>query len=438
MHPEQSVESLERFHELLLPATIENALRTPFYAAHWVGHDPASITKGSLSRLPLVDKQAIRHAGRAAQNRAQLRCDEIFTSGTTGTPLVTVIGDREQRYIERFYRQTLVERDDQPLRRGLLINNLYHGHHTSIPVPIHFHKIGLYDAGSFEHGRRVIAGRHEDAGVADTCTVLYGLERHLRAFTADAIDRREVPPDRLEIIISCATYLTAQWRGIHERTWGCAVVDRFGLSEIFGGATQNLACGWWHFDPVVIPEVIGHRSGAVLREGRGLLILTALFPFQEAQPMVRYSTGDLVEVTHTRSARAGQLAIRPLGRAHCGVPFPEGDGWLLTPAQIYEVIDSLPGIDRVPLYRDALQVRDPRAIGHPKYRIDHDVALGKVGIHLRIVLSSGGDVAAARAHAMEGFLAEGSPLAGAVACGEASLTITFEPDLAPQFISRPP
>src|SRR5262249_52436588 len=147
-------------------------------------------------------------------------------------------------------------------------------------------------------------------------------------FTADAMGHNQVFSSNLEIIISCASYLTPQWRASHERTWKCAVIDRFGLSEIFGGATQNLACGWWHFDPVVIPEVIGHRSGTVIKEGRGLLILTGLFPFQEAQPMVRYSTGDLVDVTHTRSSRPGQLAIRPLGRAHCGVPFPEGDDWL--------------------------------------------------------------------------------------------------------------
>jgi hypothetical protein len=437
LYADQSVESLERFHQTLLPATLENALRTPFYAALWAQCDASTITKGSLSRLPLVDKQAIRLAGRAAQNRAGLRCDEIYTSGTTGTPLVTVNGDREQHYIHSFYSASLAERD-RPQRRGLLFNNLYHGHHTSIPVPIHFHKVGIYDGSSFEHGRRVIAGRHEDANVDDTCTLVYGLERNLRAFTTDTRDRYQIFPSNLEMIISCTSYLTAGWRALHERTWGCPVVDRFGLSEVFGGATQDLTCGWWHFDPVVIPEVIGHRSGAVLREGRGLLVMTGLFPFQEAQPMVRYSTGDLVDVTHACSSRPGHLAIRPLGRAHCGVPFPEGDEWLLTPAQIHEVIESLPGIDRVPLYRDSPQVRDPYAIGHPKYRIDYDVKLGEVRIDLRIVLRSGADQSRARAHVIVGFLERETPLGDAVAAGEASLNIAFEPDLAPQFISRPP
>jgi len=431
------VEAVRALHETLFPATIENALRTPFYAARWAECDLAGITLDGLSQLPAVDKQAIRRAGRAAQNRTGLRCDEIFTSGTTGVPLVTVNGDREQRYIVDFYTGLLAQRGG-PLRRGLLFNNLYHGHHTAIPVPVHFHKVGIYDGSSFEHGRQVIAGRHEDAGVEDTCTVLYGIERNLRAFTADTIDRKQPVRSRIQYIISCATYLTSHWRRLHERTWGGVVVDRFGLSEVFGGATQDLVCGWWHFDPVVIPEVVAHRSGAVIREGLGLLLLTGLFPFQEAQPMVRYWTGDLVEVTHGCPAHPGRLAIRPLGRAHCGVPFPEGDGWLLTPAQLYEVVDSLPGIDRVPLYRDAVQVRDPHAVGHPKYRIDHRVEHGKARIDLRAVLAAGADQALARAHVMEGFLAPGTPLAEAAAAGEASLSVSFTPDLAPQFISRPP
>jgi phenylacetate-coenzyme A ligase PaaK-like adenylate-forming protein len=157
----------------------------------------------------------------------------------------------------------------------------------------------------------------------------WGLSRSdLRAFTLDTRDRHpEGLPTRLSAVVSYSQYLTRHWRAILTETWGCPIIDRYRLAELFGGATQCLECGWWHFNPFLIPEV-ATESVAPMEEGVGLLLLTTLYPFQEAQPMVRYATGDLVEATHGRSCHRLHLPREPGPRIREGLP--AAPGWQQT------------------------------------------------------------------------------------------------------------
>ncbi len=352
----------------LLQPTLQNALRTEFYQSIWKNIDVSEIRRDSLHKLPVVSKEQIRQAGLCAQVREGLVCTEVLTMGTTGPPLITVRGDREQRFIKHHFSEIPAKHSGKKRTRALVINNPYHGSHISLPTNLHTHRIGVYDKGSFDHARHVLVTRHDDFGVEPYCTLLIGLERCLRAFT---VDTRSHCPDRLttylEHIVSYGEYVTSRWRELFEDTWGCHVVDKYSLSEIFGGATQSF-CGWYHFDPFVIPEVLSSQTGLPVTEGKGVLVLTALYPFQEAQPLVRYSTGDLVMATKTKSSRPGCLGIRPLGRALYGVLANSGK-WLLTPAEILEAVDTIPEIQRIPLFRDSPQVSDPFSIGYPKYNV---------------------------------------------------------------------
>src|SRR5689334_11034799 len=90
-----SIQALHAFHDALLPGTIANALETPFFREHWAGCSLTNIERAALPRLPLVDKEHIRTAAERAQNRAGVICNDVFTTGTTGNPLITVRSDRE-------------------------------------------------------------------------------------------------------------------------------------------------------------------------------------------------------------------------------------------------------------------------------------------------------------------------------------------------------
>lgn len=431
--------AIRDFHALLLPGTLESARRTPFYRELWASTDMSEPSLAVLEQLPVVDKTMVREAGARAQVRRGLVCNEVFTSGTTGVPLVTVRGDREQRSIRDFSLRVLADHGGRPLLRGLQINNPYHGYEVGVPSPVHFHRISIYDAQSFAHGRRVIGATHQDEGVEERCTIVVGLERCLRAFARYLADDGLPPEASLARVVSYSQYLTGPWRAEFEEVFGCGVTDRYSLTEVFGGATECGTCHWWHPDPVVVAEVIGWSSGQVLREGVGVLLLTALYPFQEAQPMVRYSTGDLVRVTHERSCRPGVPSIQPLGRARYGVRQPGTDTCLVTPVSVLEAVDVRPEVARTPRFRDAAQVADPWAVGHPKYRLAQRETGGVVEI--LVELEFGASVHAARRRAVEETVAAeieaaNPPLATAMTRREAGLRVAGVDRLEPDLISH--
>lgn len=431
---------IRRLRSELLLLTVTEALRTPFYRSLWSDVDPRTISLDTLSELPLVTRDAVGRAGRAAQARDDLVCDEVFTMGTTAPPLVTVRGDREQRFITAYFQGLNSSGLPSRHRRALKFSDPYHGYHVKVPARLHCHRVSIYDAGSFEHARAVLLGVHSDRMVEDVCTELIGGARCLRAFTVDTLAKYPGGfHSSLRCVVSIGEYLTDRWRGILERTWMAPVVDQFSLSEIFGGATQSPVCGWWHFDEYVIPEVISSRMFRPIREGTGFLVLTALYPFQEAQPLVRYLTGDLVEVTHTKSSRPGSLAIKPLGRGRYGIPAPNSDEWLLTPASVLEVTDEIKWVKRAPLFIDAKQVKDPYSIGIPVYELTYSEEQTTIRIVLRIALDAR-SVTSGLAKIQEGVIADlcraNLALERSIRNGSAQLDIIFDSSISGDDISR--
>lgn len=123
-----SINALHALHDALLPATILNALETSFFRERWAGCELNHIDRTRLAELPTIDKEDIRTAGEAAQNRTDVVCNDVLTSGSTGTPLVTARSDREQRFIRDFFTRQLHEHPVGRYLRGLEFTNPYHGH----------------------------------------------------------------------------------------------------------------------------------------------------------------------------------------------------------------------------------------------------------------------------------------------------------------------
>jgi phenylacetate-coenzyme A ligase PaaK-like adenylate-forming protein len=377
----------EKLRSELLPLTFDNALRTEFYRSFWKGIDTEKISLSMLSALPLVSRENIVQAKQLAQVREELVCDEVLTLGTTGNPFVTVKGDWEQKFIEAFFEARRDTRDYQKRKRVLKFNDPYHGYHVKIPNDFHCHRMGIYDSGGFDYGREVLQRAHLETMVESRCSLLVGLEPFLRAFTIDTAEKYPEGFDSaLEAVISSGNFITKKWRSQMEYIWRVPVIDTFSMSEVFGSATQSLVCGWYHFDTYVIPEVVSSQTLHPIKEGTGILVLTSLYPFQEAQPLIRYVTEDLVEVTHTLSSKPGELAIKPLGRAKFGVPLPNSDEWLLTPVSVWEVLDDLPEVARKPKFQDAKQVRDPELTGSPLYSLSWSKSDKDIQINLLVFL----------------------------------------------------
>lgn len=389
-----SAGDISAFRQQQFPCTIQNALRTRFYTAKWRGLVAGGISHvDELATLPIVTRREVQDAGPNAQVDDGEICDESFTRGSRSSKALLVVRSRRE---QDEIRSILGAQQSQRRRRAIRFVDYFHGHRVSLPSDLYCHRLGIYDRGAFARALEILAGsvRHHDM-VQDHCSVIIGLERCLRAFAAHC-ERSGCEPFRsLDYVVSYGDWLSPRWRRRFEDAWGCVVVDRYSLAEIFGGATENSSTGWWEFDPWLLPEVVEPGTGRTIRTGIGLLVLTVLTPFQVSQPMVRYLTEDVVLVREFGPGVA-DIAIKPLGRACDGILAPDGITWILTPNELQEVVDELGPVSRMPLFLDSPDVQDHHGIGPPRYSIDRESGPNH-DFQVAITLSHSGN-ATERAH----------------------------------------
>jgi len=170
-------------------------------------------------------------------------------------------------------------------------------------------------------------------------------------------------------VVVTGEYITPSWRALMRHVLAGRLIDRYSISEAFGGATSCETCGWWHFDPFVIPEVVTPVRRIPIEEGVGVLLITVLYPFQQAQPIVRYWTGDLVRTSISQTCHSGLFGFRPLGRLRNAVICSTCDTAVITPESLLCVFDQLPDIRRAPVLRDAHQVQPHWPLGEPIFRV---------------------------------------------------------------------
>jgi len=72
------------------------------------------------------------------------------------------------------------------------------------------------------------------------------------------------------------------------------IVERYSLTEIFGGASRREPKAKFLLDPYVMGEIVDEGGVPVSPGEAGELTLTELFPFVQMQPLIRYRTGDIV------------------------------------------------------------------------------------------------------------------------------------------------
>jgi phenylacetate-coenzyme A ligase PaaK-like adenylate-forming protein len=411
-----------------LQPTLINATRTSFYRQLWEGRNLDSITLDSLAELPLVRKVDLRKAGPAAQLPGQQVCDELLSSGTTGKPFITLRGQREQQRIAELFKEMNSERSTRLIERGLQIQNPQHGTQVSVPAAIRLHSVSVYDRYCFTYAVRALVTTFDEPGVEPRCTMIVASERCLRAFV-QYLRAKEISFDRDQprYAVTFGHYVSQHLRNQVRRILGAVIVDRFSLSEVFGGATENPSDGWYTFDPLIVPEVIDLTDGRPLAEGTGELVLTALYPFQECQPIVRYATGDLVSVTHRGEMFPGELSIKPRGRLAFAVISTVSRELLLSAVDLYESIDCLDWPSRTPVFRDAREVIDPYGLGDPRYDVQHSVERSKDFVHVRIEAADdrerGEDTLRAQ-RVRENLLSRSPLLRGSVVQGGAELKVS--------------
>lgn len=376
------------FRETLLPLTLAHATKNSQFYSTQLGERVSGIKRvEDLAKLPLLFKEDI------LQNFGRFHCGIQppaliqHTTGTTGHPLQILRSFAEIAFIRSFFNDVVVDDTTSPAPIILHLADLYHGSPLGIPSRCYTIPAGVTDDILMSNTVRLLKQKHQLTGFEDHISVITGLVPYIKTLTAYLIDSGfDFSAVKIRTIIPLCTIITPRWRKVLKETWNANVVDRYSLSEIFGGGTLCLECSNYHFDPTVVAEVVDPVTLEVIRSGVGVLVLTSLYPFVQQQPMIRYFTGDLVEAN--ASSCQPDTSVRFKGRLAnaCSVKFGTTQRFLILPVDLYEVLDDFPDIACSERFTDLKDLRDHSSAGSLKFQFCCETDNGRPVLSLKLEL----------------------------------------------------
>ncbi len=346
-----------------------------------------------LARLPVLFRTDI------VENHERLRCDPEtpvaiqHTTGTTGAFLQVYRGPAEQAFVWQFHAAQ-IDTTPPPASRPmhLVLSNAYHGALTPVPTRAYVMSVGVHDRAQASQARQVLDTTYDLPGVDSRVSVLSGTERMVKALTAYLIaDGFDLAASTVRRVDLFGGHVTPRRQAMLAATWGATVHNHYSLTEVYGGASEMWAGGPWIFEPHVIAEAVHPRTHAPVGVGEvGVLVLTSLYPFTQQMPLVRYVTGDLVEVVAPQEHPAG-IQVRYLGRTSRSIVDDSGDAVrpLLLSGPLYEVVESLADVAVSARFPDLEVGVGMELTGDHRFAVRHEPADPAVGLAERIVVTLG-------------------------------------------------
>jgi phenylacetate-coenzyme A ligase PaaK-like adenylate-forming protein len=148
-----------------------------------------------------------------------------------------------------------------------------------------------------------------------------------------------------------------------EQEWQARCHSIYSCTEILGDAVEcRQRPNVYHVGPSMWAEVVDLVTSEPVNPGEhGMLVLTSYYPFQIVMPMIRYRTGDVVELCKD-SCSCGDLglAFRCIGREGQIVDLSDHAGrrYFLGSAKLETVCDGIPQIPKFPFPRFNLVRQD--------------------------------------------------------------------------------
>lgn len=341
-----------RQHLKLLDETLQHALRAPHYRRAWRGRVASA---AGLTSLPLLDKVTAAEHQEALlvgdAGSAALLAGVVSSATTrTGRPLrVPFEFDGPPRR--------------QPKKLTLVVYSPRHGVRFAesdddvlLPATLHANTIDVaWDLLTSE--------RRFDALICPLST--------LKWLTVGLLERgRTLRKLRLSVVGATGYPVTSSARGWLEAAWGCGVIDNYSLSELPGYAYPS-SSGFHHWvGQAVWFELVDPRDGAPIaqRTGRiGELVATSLLPAARRMPLVRYRTGDLVELG---PLERGSRGIRFRGRVSNSILGDARGKYLALGRDLLEIGEALPDVALEAHPAEVLRLVPPCDIGVPKIVVD--------------------------------------------------------------------
>lgn len=357
-----------KFRNELIEETVFHSLSTEFYSKLYSGIDTRKIkTIEDLGDLPVVTKELLSSAEAEWARRAGNAPIVQNTSGSTGEPFFIYRSAEEVQFIWQFFSEYLGtdHNQDRPLQLNFSVPQ--HGAPTPIPAYVHVLSSSTTDNKLIEHALMLLRKKFCIPQTADRVSIISGAHLPILLLTNYVLEHSIASTEfGVSLIGLTGRYLTKRWRKLLERVWQAKVVDRYSLSEIFGGATSCSLCQGYHFDAHVVPEIVDPVTKRLKIKGTGVLLLTSLYPFVQSQPMIRYWTGDLFDIQETE-CKSQSFFFK--GRLSYALHDPFNSGSiLLTGVDILEALDDIPSINRTEHFRDVTLLKYVQAVGMPFVR----------------------------------------------------------------------
>lgn len=412
--------NLDCLRDALIQETISRAIAgSSFYRSLYARSNlrsDAVVSTSDLARLPIVTKAELRAAGRSALAHADTTVVSHVqnTSGSTGQRFFLFRSLAEVQFISDFFGD--LAKSAPPLSGPvpLLLQLQYPYHGTSTPVPGRAFVLttAVHDPMLLDHAVEHLEREWTLPGVEPRVSLISGgasgvfeLTNHVTRAGIDC--RRDFAVRHIALE---GDHITPRWRQVLESTWGATIHARYSMSEIFGGATHCAACGGYHFDPHVVPEIVDRETKERLPSGTGVLVLTSLFPFVQLQPMIRYWTGDLFRLDPDR---CWSPSYDFLGRLDHSLFWPAGATVpLLAGVHVIEAVDDIPEASRgLSGHRDKGELAFAGSIPHCRGIVRED---GRPAITIEVECAANLDLFPARraelASSVRARLAGHSPL----------------------------
>jgi hypothetical protein len=351
---------------MLLDRTVRNAAdQIPGYA-HLQLFLGARVQLSNIHELPIIDKKSMLADINRFRNARLGTMLVQHTSGTTGATMVMHRSREEVEFTNRFFSEISGGGDEQQPICIALSAPGSHGESMPMPYAGNVFSFDPFDRTWMGEASNIVTSPWTFLGCAPGRAILTGLEPHLRILTAVLLDREyDFSKSIVQGIVSTGDLVTAERRRWYEKVWGVQLQDKYSLSEVLGGAAQCLECGKFHPDTHLVAEAIDPVRKLPVENGLGVLVFTTLFPFVQKQPLIRYWSGDLVEVFRN-ACPFDDLSFEVKGRlSHClldtdRVPLAA----YLLGAEIVEVLEQLPDVAKDLRFGSGLEISDPSMLGN--------------------------------------------------------------------------
>ncbi|MGO6787581.1 hypothetical protein ACCS70_29370 [Rhizobium ruizarguesonis] len=347
----------DAFWEKLLPLTIANAIQnTVFYRELYADQELGSaFSVADLPSLPIVTRAMLQKAGYASVAR-NLTCAAIQnTSGTSGPAIFLHRSVEEFAFIEEFFSRAFPTPANSAARPLVLnLSTIGHGVHTPVPSPVFVLQSDLISLYQIHRPLAYLAKDYELEGVVPRVSSVVGTVSQLNVLTHYLCEHglKELMEPIREIFLT-SEYVTPANRAWLQQQWGgIEIHNRYSMSECFGGATYCKRCHGFHFDPMVVPELVEYGSDENSETPLGRLLVTALFPFVRMQPIIRYQSDDIFSI---KQANCSRPSFQYFGRTSQTLFDPlNGKVVVLPGTTLDDVLDETVDVARTPTFEGSL------------------------------------------------------------------------------------